>query len=80
MKKSKSKSFQLLRTSGINTTKRSENLNVKNSGNRSSKKTESLLWIIWTNTSPAPQIRHIERTLKPISEIGAGRMRYLKII
>lgn len=79
MKKSKSKSFQLLRTSGINTTKRSENLNVKRSGNKSSKETESLLWIIWTNTYPAPQIRHIERTLRPISETGAGKMRFLKI-
>lgn len=80
MKKSKSKSFQHSRSSGINLTKRSESLNVKRSGNKSDNQIESLLWIIWTSTSPAPLTRHIERTLKPISETGAGKMRYLKLI
>lgn len=79
MKKSKSKSFQLLRTSGINMTKRSGDPDVKKSGNRSSKKTESLLWIIWTNTSPVPQIKSIEKIQTPISETMAGKMRFLKI-
>ena len=80
MKKAKSKSFQHSMSSGINLTKRSESLNVKSSGNKSDNQTESLLWIIWTSTSPAPLIRHIERTLKPTSGTGAGRMRYLKLI
>lgn len=79
MKKSKSKFFQRLKISGINMTKRSESLNVKNSGNKSDNQIECLLWTIWTNTSRAPQTRHIENTPKPISEIKGGKMRFLKI-
>ena len=79
MKKSRSKFFQRLKTSGINMTKKSGDPDVKNYGNNSDNQKESLLWIIWTNTSPVPQIKNIERTLTPISEIKAGKMRFLKI-
>lgn len=78
--KVKLKSGRRSSISGTPTTKKSESKSASHSGKSSAKKPELMSWLIWSNTSPTPQIKTIEKTQQPISGTKAGKMRYIKIL